>query len=102
MKCPSFRHLEAWAPNLVFRREQLRHRANNSASHRPSDYANRVEQCRRNKLKDTGILQGVQLFRTFIRSHEGPNGETACEVAGMVVEDENSWLTLIQNASLPQ
>jgi hypothetical protein len=52
--------------------------------------------------EDTGILQGVQLFHYFIKSHEGPNGRTACEVAGITVEGENGWLTLIQNASPPQ
>lgn len=48
---------------------------------------------------DIPILKGVQIYHNFIRPHEGLDGKTPAEVAGIEVEGENKWLTLIQNAS---
>jgi len=49
--------------------------------------------------KDTPILTGYQLFHNFIRPHMALNGKTPAEVAGIKVEGDNKWLTIIQNAS---
>ncbi len=51
------------------------------------------------KRMDTPILKGLQVYHNFIRPHEGLNGETPADRAGIKVEGENKWLTLIQNAS---
>jgi putative transposase len=51
------------------------------------------------KKPDTPILTGYQLFHNYIRPHEGLGGKTPAEAAGIKVEGENKWLTLIQNAS---
>jgi hypothetical protein len=48
---------------------------------------------------DTPILTGMQIFHNYIRPHEALKGKTPSEVAGIKVEGENKWLTLIQNAS---
>jgi hypothetical protein len=53
------------------------------------------------KREDTPILKGYQLFHNYIRPHEGLGGRTPSEMAGIKVEGENKWLTLIQNASKP-
>lgn len=47
---------------------------------------------------DTPILRGYQLYHNFIRPHEGLNGQTPSERAGIQIEGENKWLTIIQNA----
>ena len=47
---------------------------------------------------DTPILSGIQLFHNYIRPHQALNGKTPAEAAGIVVEGENKWLTIIQNA----
>ena len=49
---------------------------------------------------DTPILEGYQLFHNYIRPHQALNGKTPAEAAGIRVEGENKWITLIQNASL--
>ncbi|MGD0146283.1 MAG: hypothetical protein ABSB53_05460 [Nitrososphaerales archaeon] len=54
------------------------------------------------KTKDTPILKGYQLYHNFIRPHEALNGETPADRAGIKVEGENKWLTIIQNASHAQ
>ncbi len=51
------------------------------------------------KRADTPILKGYQLYHNFIRPHEALNGATPSEMAGIKVEGENKWMTLIQNAS---
>ncbi len=51
------------------------------------------------KRMDTPILKGYQIYHNYLRSHEGLNGQTPAERAGIKVEGENKWLTLIQNAT---
>ena len=49
--------------------------------------------------KDSPILTGYQLFHNYIRSHKALDYKTPAEVAGIKVEGDNKWLTLIQNAA---
>ena len=51
------------------------------------------------KKSDTPILAGYQIFHNYVRPHEALNGRTPSEAAGIKVEGENKWTTLIQNAS---
>lgn len=50
------------------------------------------------KRIDTPILKGMQIYHNFIRPHEGLNGATPADRAGIIVEGDDKWLTLIQNA----
>jgi putative transposase len=49
---------------------------------------------------DTPILQGYQLYHNYFREHEGLEGKTPAEAAGIKVEGQNKWITVIQNADL--
>jgi hypothetical protein len=51
---------------------------------------------------DTPILTGMQIYHNYVRPHEALNGRAPSEAAGIRVEGENRWLTLIQNASKKQ
>lgn len=51
------------------------------------------------KKVDSPILTGLQIFHNYVRPHMGLNGKTPSELAGIEVEGENKWVTLIQNAS---
>jgi hypothetical protein len=51
------------------------------------------------KKTDTPILTGYQLFHNYIRPYMGLDGKTPSEVAGIKIEGDNRWITLIQNAS---
>jgi putative transposase len=51
------------------------------------------------KKADSLILKGYQMYHNFARPHEGLTGETPAERAGIKVEGQNTWLTIIQNAS---
>jgi hypothetical protein len=45
------------------------------------------------------VIAGMQIFHDYIRPHVGLDGKTSAEAAGMTVEGENRWLTLIQNTN---
>ncbi len=51
------------------------------------------------KNPNTPILKGMQVFHNYFRPHEGLNGKTPAEKAGIQVEGENKSLTVIQHAS---
>jgi len=48
---------------------------------------------------DTPILEGYQIFHNYIPPHQALHGKTPAEVAGIKVEEENRWITVIQNAT---
>jgi hypothetical protein len=51
------------------------------------------------KKADSPTLKGIQIYHNFVRPHEGLNGATPSERAGIKIEGENKWLTIIQNAT---
>ncbi len=51
------------------------------------------------KKSDTPILAGYQIYHNYVRPHEGLNGKTPAELAGIRIEGNDKWLTLIQNAT---
>jgi transposase-like protein len=51
------------------------------------------------KKRDTAIIDGMQVYHNFIKPHEGLDGMTPAEACGIVVNGENKWMTLIQNAA---
>ncbi len=48
------------------------------------------------------VITGLQIYHNYTRPHMGPNGKTPAEMAGIVVNDQNRWLTIIQNAERVQ
>lgn len=52
------------------------------------------------KIKETPILQGMQIYHNFIKPHEGLAGKTPAEACWIELKGENKWITLIQNASV--
>jgi transposase-like protein len=51
------------------------------------------------KKEDTPIITGYQIYHNYIRPHMALQGKTPAEAAGIKVQGENKWITLIQNAS---
>jgi len=54
------------------------------------------------KKADSPILTGYQIYHNHIRPHVALRGKTPAEKAGIKIEGENKWLTVIQNASRKQ
>jgi hypothetical protein len=51
---------------------------------------------------DSPIIKGFQIYHNFVRPHMALNGDTPAERAGIKVEGENKWMTIIQNACHPE
>lgn len=41
----------------------------------------------------------LEIYHNFVRPHEGLDGATPAEKAGIKVDGENRWITLIQKAA---
>jgi len=51
------------------------------------------------KRMDSPIIKGFQIYHNFVKPHEGLDGATPADRAGIKVEGDNKWMTIIQNAS---
>ncbi len=50
------------------------------------------------KKSDTPIVEGHRLYYNFIKPHESLSGKTPSEEAGIIIDGDNKWLTLMRNA----
>jgi hypothetical protein len=71
---------------------------NNKMERLNGEIRDREKTMRGLKKKDTPILKGYEIFHNYIRPHMALEGKTPSEVAGIKVEGDNKWITLIQNA----
>lgn len=71
---------------------------NNKMERMNGELRDREKVMRSLKRDDSPILRGLQIYHNFIRPHESLHGKTPADLAGIRVEGENKWLTLIQNA----
>jgi transposase-like protein len=67
---------------------------NNKMERMNGELRDREKVMRSLKNADTPIIAGLQIYHNYIRPHMAP-----AEKAGITIEGENRWLTLIQNAS---
>ena len=51
------------------------------------------------KKTDSPILKGYKIFHNYIRTYQALKGNTPAEACGIIIEGENKWLMLIENAS---
>ena len=72
---------------------------NNKMERLNGEIRDREKVTRNLKKEDTPILTGMQIYHNYVRPHMALDGKTPAEVAGIDVQGENKWLTLIQNAS---
>lgn len=58
------------------------------------------EKTMRGVRKMDGVaLKCIQLYHNYFRPHEGLAGKTPADIAGIRIEGNNKWITVIQNAS---
>jgi len=72
---------------------------NNKQERLNGEIRDREKVTRNLKTMDTPILKCEQIYHNFIRPHMALDGKTPADKAGIEVQGENKWLTLIQNAS---
>ena len=54
------------------------------------------------KKDDSAILTGMQIHHNYIRPHQGLNGDTPADRAGIRIQGDNKWMTIIQAAAKNQ
>lgn len=81
--------------NITFKGE----RNNNKMERLNGEIRDREKVMRSLKRVDSPILSGMQIHHNFIRSHMALDGKTPSDMAGIKIEGDNKWITLIQNAS---
>ncbi len=52
------------------------------------------------KKKDSPLLKGYQLYHNYVRPHMALEGDTPADRAGIEIQGDNKWVTLIQNSSI--
>jgi putative transposase len=72
---------------------------NNKMERMNGEVRDREKVMRGLKKADTAILPGYQIYHNYMRPHEGLNGKTPAEKCGIIIEGENKWKTIIENAS---
>jgi transposase-like protein len=75
---------------------------NNKMERLNGEIRDREKTMRSLKKDDSPIITGMQIHHNYIRTHMGINNETPADKAGIKIEGNNKWITLIQNAKLNQ
>lgn len=75
-------------------------RNNNKMERMNGEIRDREKVMRGLKKPDTVVLTGYQLYHNYVREHEGLQGKTPAEAAGIKIEGDNKWMTIIQNAAI--
>src|SRR5713101_7179776 len=52
------------------------------------------------KKANTEILRGYQIYHNYFRPHMALNGKTPAEKCGIIIEGDNKWKTVIENARI--
>jgi len=72
---------------------------NNQQERFNGSFRDREKVMRGIKKTDSVFFDGYQIYHNFIREHMGLKGKTPADMCGIIVEGNNKWITLIQNAS---
>ena len=77
----------------------LQHHPNNNIVERlHSTIRDREKTMRGLKIDTTPILEGHRLYYNYIKPHQALSGKTPSEFAGIEIEGDDKWITLLRNA----
>lgn len=75
--------------------------ANNNIQERLNgEFRDREKVFRGLKKDDSIAITGIQLYHNYIREHMSLDGDTPADRAGIIINGNNKWLTIIQNAQV--
>ncbi len=75
--------------------------ANNNIQERLNgEFRDREKVFRGLKKPDSPAIAGIKLYHNYVRPHMGLDGDTPASRAGIEIQGDNKWKTIIQNASL--
>jgi putative transposase len=96
---------ELWEINRQTRPIHIKHihlrgdMNNNKMERYNGEFRDREKIVRGIKIKDSVLINGYQMYHNFLRPHMSLDGKTPAEMCGVLIEGDNKWMTLIQNAS---
>ncbi len=73
---------------------------NNKMERMNGEVRDREKVMRGLKRPDTTVLTGYQIYHNYFRPHEALNGKTPAEKCGIIIEGENMWKTVFENAKI--
>jgi transposase-like protein len=72
---------------------------NNKMERMNGEIRDREKVVRGVKREDSPLVKGMRIYHNFVRPHMGLEGKTPAEKAGIRIQGEDKWCTIIQNAS---
>ena len=72
---------------------------NNQMERLNGEFRDREKVVRGIKKTDSVIIDGYQLYHNYVRPHMALDGLTPADKAGIIIEGNNKWKTIIENAS---
>jgi transposase-like protein len=71
---------------------------NNQMERLNGEFRDREKVVRGIKKRDSAIIDGYQIYHNYIREHMALKGKTPADKAGIIIEGNNKWKTIIENA----
>ena len=72
---------------------------NNKMERMNGEFRDREKVARGLKKNDSPLINGYQIYHNYVRPHMALDGKTPSEVCGIIIQGNDKWKTLIQNAS---
>ena len=72
---------------------------NNKMERMNGEIRDREKVVRGVKKSESPLIKGLQIYHNYIRPHMALEGQTPADRAGIRIQGENKWMSLIQNAS---
>ncbi|MCH7560270.1 MAG: transposase [Thaumarchaeota archaeon] len=72
---------------------------NNKMERLNGEFRDREKVVRGIKKDDSVIISGYQLYHNYVRPHSALHGKTPADKCGIIIEGNNKWKTIIENAS---
>ena len=72
---------------------------NNKMERLNGEFRDREKVVRGIKKDDSVIISGYQLYHNYVRPHSALHGKTQADKCGIIIEGNNKWKTIIENAS---
>ncbi len=95
---------EFWTHKNQFYTEHIRHisikgdRNNNMMERLNGEFRDREKVFRGLKKDDSPVFKGYQIYHNYVRPHMSLDNQTPADRAGIKIEGDNKWITIIQNA----
>jgi transposase-like protein/predicted nucleic acid-binding Zn finger protein len=80
---------------------QLTGEHNNNLMERANgEFRDREKVTRGLKINDSPMIEGYKIYHNFFKPHMGLDNKTPADIAGIEIQGENKWKTVIENATM--